>query len=77
MTTRTEILDSEADGLTMVSAFYADDATQGSRPGILVFPEGYGLNEYARSRAERLAGLGYAALACDLHGQGRVVGNLR
>ncbi len=32
-----------------------DDAIEGKRPGILVVHEWWGLNEYARTRAEQLA----------------------
>ncbi|MGI4755755.1 MAG: dienelactone hydrolase family protein, partial [Janthinobacterium lividum] len=41
----------------------------GARPAVLVFPEAFGLSDHARNRAQRLAELGYAALACDLHGE--------
>ena len=41
-------------------------------PGILLAPEGPGLGAHARLRAEMLAGLGYVALAIDLHGNGHV-----
>jgi dienelactone hydrolase len=44
---------------------------------VLVFPEAFGLGGHAISRAERLAALGYVALACDLHGEGRVVDDLQ
>jgi dienelactone hydrolase len=44
---------------------------------VLVFPEAFGLGPHAESRAERLAGLGYVALACDLHGEGRVLSDLK
>jgi dienelactone hydrolase len=71
-----EILTYEADGLTMHSHLYMDEAYSGPRPGILVFPEAFGLGKHAKSRAERLAGLGYAAIACDLHGNGKTVDNL-
>lgn len=64
-----EILTYEADGLAMQSHFYVDDSQSGPRPGVLVFPEAFGLGDHAKSRAERLASLGYAALACDLHGE--------
>lgn len=57
----------EADGLKMRSELYLGDG-EGKRPAVLVFPEAFGLSEHARSRARRLAELGYAALACDLHG---------
>jgi dienelactone hydrolase len=41
-------------------------------PGVLVLPEWWGLNGFAVERACRLAELGFAALAVDLHGEGRV-----
>lgn len=62
----------QADGLTMRSRLYLPEGVSGRRPGVLVFPEAFGLGEHTLSRAARLAGLGYAALACDLHGEGKV-----
>jgi len=47
---------------------------QGIQPSAV--PEAFGLDEHAIERAERLATLGYVALACDLHGEGRVVDDL-
>lgn len=44
--------------------------------GVLVFPEAYGLNQHALAKAERLASMGYAALASDLHGEARVIEDL-
>ncbi len=77
MSVHRETLTYEADGLTMTGDFYVDhERPAGPRPGILVFPEAFGLGDHARSRAERLAHLGYAALACDLHGQARIVSDL-
>lgn len=49
-----------------------DDALKGKRPGVLVVHEWWGLNEYARQRAEQLAGLGYVAFAADMYGKGKV-----
>jgi len=71
-----ETLTYQADGLTMRSQLFFEPASQ-PRPGVLVFPEAFGLGDHAISRAERLAALGYVALACDLHGDGRVVDNLQ
>lgn len=65
----TEILNYEADGLQMQSHLYIEEGGERRRPGVLVFPEAFGLGEHAKSRAERLAALGYVALACDLHGK--------
>ncbi len=49
-----------------------DDSLQGKRPGILVVHEWWGLNDYARSRAEQLAVMGYMAFAVDMYGKGKV-----
>ena len=55
-----------------LSHLYYDEAKQGRRPGVLVFPEERRPRRRAcKGRAERIAGLGYVALACDLHGDGR------
>jgi dienelactone hydrolase len=48
-----------------------DDSIDGPRPGVLVVHEWWGLNDYARSRAEQLAKLGYIALAADMYGEGK------
>ncbi|MGD9790147.1 MAG: dienelactone hydrolase family protein [Phycisphaerales bacterium] len=42
------------------------------RPGVLVCPEWWGCNDYAKERAIRLAELGYVALAVDVYGGGKV-----
>jgi dienelactone hydrolase len=70
-----ETLSYQADGLTMTSQLFFEPAP-GPRPGVLVFPEAFGLSPHAISRAERLAAMGYVALACDLHGDGRLVDDL-
>jgi dienelactone hydrolase len=49
-----------------------DDAVKGPRPGVLVVHEWWGLNDYARGRAEQLAKLGYVAFAADMYGEGKV-----
>ncbi len=73
---RHETLTYQADGLTMRSQLFLDPATSPGA-GVLVFPEAFGLGPHALSRAERLAGMGYVALACDLHGEGRLVDDLQ
>lgn len=50
-----------------------DDARRGPAPGVLVLPEWWGLNAYPKSRAEKLAALGYVAFAADMYGAGVVV----
>ena len=49
-----------------------DDASTGTRPGVLVVHEWWGLNEYARDRARQLAKLGYVAFAVDMYGKDNV-----
>lgn len=49
-----------------------DDAFTGNRPGVLVFHEWWGLNDYAKLRAEMLAESGYVAFAADMYGDGRM-----
>jgi dienelactone hydrolase len=46
---------------------------QGKVPGILVIPEAPGPGAHVIRRVAALAKLGYAALAADLHGDGRVL----
>ena len=65
VTTRT--VEYPADGLTMIGHL-ALPAGAGRRPAVLVGPEGPGLSDVERRRADALAELGYVALAFDLHG---------
>ncbi|KAA6223452.1 dienelactone hydrolase family protein [Streptomyces albofaciens JCM 4342] len=65
ITTRT--VEYPADNLTMFGHL-ALPAGAGRRPAVLVGPEGTGLSDVERRRAEALAELGYVALAFDLHG---------
>jgi dienelactone hydrolase len=49
-----------------------DENIKGKRPGILVIPEWWGLNDYTKSRAKQLAELGYVAMAVDMYGDGKM-----
>jgi dienelactone hydrolase len=74
---KTENVRYEADGLQMIGHFAWDERASGARPAVLVFPEAFGLGDHAKQRAERLASeFGYAALACDLHGEQSVISDL-
>ena len=58
---------------TVLEGYLAyDDAVSGKRPGVLVVHEWWGLNEFAKKRAEKVAELGYVALAVDMYGKGKV-----
>ncbi|MGA5319988.1 dienelactone hydrolase family protein [Streptomyces seoulensis] len=71
ITTRT--VEYRADGLTM-TGHLALPAGTGCRPAVLLGPEGMGLSDVVRHRANALAELGYVSLAFDLHG-GRYLSN--
>ena len=49
-----------------------DDAISGKRPGVIVVHEWWGHDEYARTRADKLAKEGYTAFALDMYGTGRL-----
>jgi dienelactone hydrolase len=64
-----------AGGVDM-QGYIAWDADQaGPRPGVLVVHEWWGVNDYARRRANMLAELGYTGMAVDMYGGGRQAGN--
>lgn len=60
-----------ANGETMQGYLASDSVIDGSRPGVLVLPEWWGLNDYIRRRAEQIAALGYTAMAVDMYGGGK------
>jgi dienelactone hydrolase len=68
---RIEDIEYEAEGLTLIGQLAVDDQLEGTRPAVLVCHEGPGLDDHAKQRALRLAGLGYVAFALDYHGGGK------
>jgi dienelactone hydrolase len=58
------------DGRRLVGELSFDETRQGKRPAVLVTHEGGGLTDHAKSRARRLADLGYVAFALDYFGDG-------
>lgn len=72
----TEVIRYTVDGVEMLSVLHWDAERirkEGPQPGVLVFPHGTGLDHHAKGRAARLVRAGYVALACDLHGNGKVM----
>lgn len=61
----------KSDGTTLKGYLAYDDSVEGKRPGILIVHEWWGHNDYARKRADMLAGLGYTAFAVDMYGDGK------
>jgi dienelactone hydrolase len=68
---RIEDIEYTAGGLDLIGHLAIDDTQPGSRPAVLVCHGGFGLDDHAKGRTERLAGLGYAAFALDYHGGGK------
>jgi dienelactone hydrolase len=66
----TQTVDYGQNGTVMRGFLAYDDSLRGKRPGVLVVHEWWGLNDFARERALKIAGLGYVALAADMYGGG-------
>jgi dienelactone hydrolase len=64
-------IDYESGGVVLKGSIAYDDALSGRRPAVLVVHEWWGLNDFARNSARRLADAGYVALALDMYGDGR------
>ena len=58
------------DGTVTLKGYLADDGRPGTRPGVVLFPEAFGIGEHVIERARRLAAIGYVALAADPYGDG-------
>ncbi len=58
-------------GANMKGYLAADRSKAGKRPGVIVVHEWWGHNAFARQRAEKLAEMGYTALAVDMYGDGK------
>lgn len=68
---KTETVTYEQGGTRLQGYLAYDDQAQDKRPGVVVFPEFWGLTDYSRHRAQMLASLGYVAFAADLYGNGK------
>jgi dienelactone hydrolase len=58
------------DGAVTLKGYLADGGQSGARPGVVLFPEAFGIGEHVMERARRLAAVGYVALAADPYGDG-------
>jgi dienelactone hydrolase len=47
-----------------------DDAVQGKRPGVIVYPQWMGPSTHEKNAAEKLAQMGYVAFVADIYGKG-------
>lgn len=63
-----------ATGGTTYQGYLAHNANDTEpRPAVLVVHEWWGLDDYARARADQLAALGFVAFAVDMYGNGKTV----
>lgn len=69
---KTKTIEYEDAGTTLKGVLAWDDAAAGKRPGVLVVHEWWGLNDYAKGRAVKLAQAGYVAFALDMYGDDKV-----
>ncbi len=61
-----------SDGTTTMEAYLAfDRSRQGPRPVVVICHAWAGQDDFARSRAEHMASLGYLGFALDVYGKGR------
>jgi len=72
---REENMNYRNDSIMMNGYVVYDANKEGKRPGVLVVHEWWGLNDYPKMRARKLAELGYVAMAIDLYGGGETADN--
>jgi dienelactone hydrolase len=70
-----ETISYSVNGVTYKGFIAYDDNIKGKRPAILIVPEWWGLNDYPRMRARKLAELGFIAMAADVFGDGKIAAN--
>lgn len=72
---REEAVTYTAGGVTLKGYVAYDASITGKRPAILIVHEWWGLNDYPKMRARKLAELGYIAMAADVFGDGKIATN--
>ncbi len=75
MNIQTKFTTYSVDGKDFKGYLAWDDSFNQTRPGVLVFPEWWGLNDYIKKRTEQIAELGYLAFGVDMYGEGKIVEN--
>jgi dienelactone hydrolase len=73
---KTETVEYKDRDVTMRGYLAYDDKVSGKRPGVLVWPQVCGPGVHSRTKADKLAALGYVAFGCDYYGNGRELENL-
>jgi dienelactone hydrolase len=73
---KTETIEYKDRDVRLLGYLAYDDKLSGKRPGVIVMPQACGPGVHSRTKAERLAAMGYVALAGDYYGNGRELDNL-
>jgi dienelactone hydrolase len=68
---KTEDVSYASDSAKLTGFIAYDSAINKKLPVVLIVHEWWGLNDYVKSRAKQLAGLGYLAMAVDMYGDGK------
>jgi dienelactone hydrolase len=67
---KTKLVEYQHGGTTFEGFMAWDESQKGRRPGVLVVHQWRGVSDHEQDRAQRLAALGYVALAADVYGKG-------
>jgi len=67
-----EVITYMANGVSLKGFVAYDENIKGKRPAVLIVHEWWGLNDYVKMRAHKLAELGYIAMAADMYGDGKI-----
>lgn len=60
------------DGTTkMKGVLYYDDEINAMRPGVVIYPEWWGQNDYIKQRGKEVASKGYIVLVADMYGDAK------
>lgn len=73
---KTEIVEYKDRDARLLGYVAYDDKVSGKCPGVIVMPQACGPGVHSRTKAERLAALGYVAFGADYYGNGRELENL-
>src|SRR6185437_16607848 len=68
---KTETLEYRLRDIIFRGLLVDDPARSSKRPGVLVVHEAWGICDHVKERADRLAEMGYVALAVDMFGGGK------
>jgi dienelactone hydrolase len=66
----TETVEYKAGDTVCQGVLAYDDALKGRRPGVLLAHDWMGVSDHQKDQVQRLAALGYVALAADVYGKG-------